>query len=52
MPYENFEQIFNTFVRWSRFGGLFRYDDAVQLVTLVEPSSSSAPDKASEGAAP
>jgi len=37
MPYENYEQIFNTFVRWSRFGGLFRYDEAVQQITLLTP---------------
>ena len=24
------------FVRWSRFGELFRYDEAVQRITLVE----------------
>jgi hypothetical protein len=42
MPYENYERIFNTFVRWSRFGELFRYDDAAQQITLVEPPTSPA----------
>jgi hypothetical protein len=37
MPYENYERIFNTFVRWSRFGELFHYDDAVQQITLSGP---------------
>ena len=36
MPYEDYERIFNTFVRWSRFGELFRYAEAVQQITLVE----------------
>ena len=36
MPYENYEHIFNTFVRWSRFGELFHYDETVQRITLIE----------------
>ncbi len=36
MPYENYEQMFNTFVRWSRFGELFHYDETVQRITLIE----------------
>ena len=34
MPYENYEKIFNTFIRWSRFGGLFTYDETVQQIAL------------------
>jgi cobalt-zinc-cadmium resistance protein CzcA len=39
MPYENYEQIFNTFIRWARFGGLFAYDETAQQVSLVPPLS-------------
>ncbi len=42
MPYENYERIFNTFVRWSRFGDLFHYEEAVQQITLGEPPTSPA----------
>jgi cobalt-zinc-cadmium resistance protein CzcA len=41
MPYENYERIFNTFVRWSRFGELFHYEEAVQRITIVEPAAPS-----------
>ena len=34
MPYEDYEKVFNTFVRWSRFGGLFHYDEAEQRLGL------------------
>src|SRR5205823_11018320 len=34
MPYEDFEKIFNTFIRWSRFGGLFSYDQESQRLSL------------------
>ena len=34
MPYENYEKIFNTFIRWARFGGLFVYDETVQRISL------------------
>lgn len=36
MPHENYEKIFNTFVRWSRFGNLFVFDDSNQKITLPE----------------
>jgi NitT/TauT family transport system ATP-binding protein len=39
MPYENFEKVFNTFVRWARFGDLFVYDQAAQTVKLSEAVS-------------
>ncbi|MCS6897447.1 MAG: efflux RND transporter permease subunit, partial [Nitrospira sp.] len=35
MPYENYERVFNTFVRWARFGGLFIYDEATQQIALI-----------------
>jgi len=39
MPYENYEKIFQTLVRWARFGELFSYDEAAQrLVLTTEPS--------------
>jgi NitT/TauT family transport system ATP-binding protein len=34
MPYENYEKVFNTFIRWARFGDLFAYDETVQLISL------------------
>ena len=34
MPYENYEKIFNTFVRWARFGELFAYEETVQRISL------------------
>jgi cobalt-zinc-cadmium resistance protein CzcA len=34
MPYENYEKVFNTFVRWARFGDLFAYDEATHRITL------------------
>jgi heavy metal efflux system protein len=35
MPYENYERIFNTFVRWARFADLFAYDGTTQRITLL-----------------
>jgi NitT/TauT family transport system ATP-binding protein len=34
MPNEDFEQMFQTFVSWARFGDLFAYDEATELLTL------------------
>ena len=34
MPYENYEKVFNTFIRWARFGELFHYDEATQRISL------------------
>ena len=34
MPYENYERVFSTFVRWARFGDLFSYDETVQRISL------------------
>ena len=34
MPHENYAQVFNTFVRWGRFGGLFAYDAETQQLHL------------------
>jgi cobalt-zinc-cadmium resistance protein CzcA len=35
MPYENYEKVFNTFVRWARFGDLFAYDETTQKIRLI-----------------
>ncbi len=35
MPYENYERVFSTFIRWARFGGLFAYDEKTQRISLV-----------------
>jgi cobalt-zinc-cadmium resistance protein CzcA len=37
MPHENYEKVFNTLVRWARFGELFIYDEANQRITLPPP---------------
>jgi cobalt-zinc-cadmium resistance protein CzcA len=34
MPYENYEEVFNTLVLWGRFGDLFLYDPATHQITL------------------
>src|SRR5262249_11832171 len=34
MPYEHYEQVFATFVRWARFGELFDYNEADQRIVL------------------
>jgi NitT/TauT family transport system ATP-binding protein len=34
LPYENYEAMFETFVRWARFGNLFAYDEAAERITL------------------
>lgn len=34
MPYENYERVFNTFIRWARFGNLFAYDEGSQRVSV------------------
>jgi NitT/TauT family transport system ATP-binding protein len=34
MPHEDHERMFNTFIRWSRFGGLFHYDETEQRLGL------------------
>jgi NitT/TauT family transport system ATP-binding protein len=36
MPHENYEKLFNTFVRWARFGDLFAYDETTETLTLQE----------------
>jgi NitT/TauT family transport system ATP-binding protein len=35
MPYENYEKVFNTFIRWARFGELFAYDETTQRISLL-----------------
>jgi hypothetical protein len=34
MPYENYEKVFQTFVRWARFGELFAYNETTHRLTL------------------
>jgi hypothetical protein len=34
MPQENYERIFETFIRWARFGDLFSYDETTNTVSL------------------
>lgn len=40
MPYENYQRVFNTFIRWARFGGLFTYDEATQRIAIPGPTPS------------
>jgi hypothetical protein len=35
MPRENYEKVFNTFIRWARYGELFAYDEATQRISLI-----------------
>jgi cobalt-zinc-cadmium resistance protein CzcA len=39
MPHENYEKVFQTFVRWARFGELFAYDEATQHLSLITPAT-------------
>ena len=34
MPYENYEKVFNTFIRWARFAELFVYDEATHRISM------------------
>jgi len=34
MPYEDYEKVFNTFVRWARFGELFAYNATTRRISL------------------
>ncbi len=34
MPHENYEKLFQTFIRWARFGNLFAYDEASECISL------------------
>jgi cobalt-zinc-cadmium resistance protein CzcA len=38
MPYENYEKVFNTFIRWARFGELFIYDENTHRMSLPKQS--------------
>jgi NitT/TauT family transport system ATP-binding protein len=38
MPYENYEKVFDTLVRWGRFGDLLAYDEATQRLWLQQES--------------
>ncbi|MBI1851551.1 MAG: nitrate/sulfonate/bicarbonate ABC transporter ATP-binding protein [Planctomycetes bacterium] len=37
MPQENYNKIFDTFLRWSRVGGLFAYDEDTQRLSIPSP---------------
>jgi NitT/TauT family transport system ATP-binding protein len=32
LPNENYDKVFETFIRWARFGNLFAYDEATQMI--------------------
>jgi NitT/TauT family transport system ATP-binding protein len=34
MPQENYETVFNTFIRWARFGELLAYDETTETISL------------------
>jgi NitT/TauT family transport system ATP-binding protein len=34
LPMENYEVMFQTFIRWARFGDLFAYDEKSQRISL------------------
>jgi len=34
LPHENYEEMFETFVRWARFGNLFAYDETTEQIAL------------------
>ena len=36
LPDENLERTFDTIIEWGRFGGLFEYDEARELLTPPE----------------
>jgi NitT/TauT family transport system ATP-binding protein len=36
MPYENYERVFETVVKWGLFGDLFEYDDEARVLRLPE----------------
>ena len=36
LPGEHHEQVFETFIQWGRFGNLFQYDEATQMVSAAE----------------
>jgi NitT/TauT family transport system ATP-binding protein len=36
MPQENYEKVFETFIYWGHFGNLFEYDEATEMVSLME----------------
>ncbi len=34
LPNENYDKVFETFIRWARFGNLFAYDENTQMIHL------------------
>lgn len=35
LPHENYEKVFNTFIRWARYGDLFSYDETTEKISLA-----------------
>jgi hypothetical protein len=36
LPQQNHEKVFETFIRWARFGNLLAFDETTQMVSLQE----------------
>ncbi len=43
LPQENHERIFETFIRWARFGNLISYDEDTQLLSLPDHAQVTVP---------
>ncbi len=43
LPQENHERVFQTFVRWARFGNLFAFDDDTRQLSLPENAEARSP---------
>jgi NitT/TauT family transport system ATP-binding protein len=39
MPQENYEKVFNTFIRWARFGELFSFDEATEVISAQQSAA-------------
>lgn len=42
LPSENYERMFETLVRWARFGDLFAYDEDTEFLSLQREADASA----------
>jgi hypothetical protein len=38
MPYEDYERVFDTFITWARYGDLFVYDEATEMIACAPPA--------------
>jgi NitT/TauT family transport system ATP-binding protein len=36
MPQENYEKMFQTFMRWARYGNMFEYDETTEVISFPE----------------